>query len=298
MSRPALTSSPPALTRPAPAGLRRALQGARGREMFGRPAGPWGAMFAPVPLVGAALLLCRQLLIAAGVAPWVVNLVGEVGWLCFMPFVMATGGQAIARARSDDRWRESEGEHHLDYSPRRWHYGLALAIAAMPIALLQLWPRALELYLGVSLWLRTGLGLAGAGHVGYNPGPLHLLALLTAPAVLWQADRLIRLVPCGRLLGLQRELARLRGAVAWEPAPWGGPRRRALRRLVFRPLARPGPGRPGEREAPAAASPLGRAAPGGGGELHLAPAGPAARQPGPARLPPRAAVTAPSTGVG
>lgn len=221
MSRPALTSSSPAPTRPATPGLWRALHGALGREMFGRPAGPWGAMFAPVPLAGAALLLSRQLLIAAGVAPWIVNLVGELGWLCFMPFVMATGGQAIARARSDDRWRESEGEHHLDYSPRRWHYGLGLAIAALPIALLQVWPRALELYLGMSLWLRTGLGLAGAGHVGYNPGLLHLLALLAVPAVIWQAERLIRLVPCGRLLGLQRELARLRGAVSWEPEPWG-----------------------------------------------------------------------------
>lgn len=221
MPRPAQPSSTPALPRPANAGLWRVLHGHLGQEMFGRPAGPWGAIFAPVPLAGAFLLSVRQGLIVTGASPWLVDHVGEVGWCLFAPFVLATAGQAIARARSDHRWRESEGETHLDYSPRRWHYALAFAACALPVVALQISPWLLERYMAASLWLRTGLGFAGAGHVGYTPGPLHLLALGALPLVLWQAERLLRLVPCGRLLGLQRELARLRGAVAWEPEPWG-----------------------------------------------------------------------------
>jgi hypothetical protein len=193
-----------------------------GHESFGRPVGPWAALLTPVP-VGAGLLWMA--LIAAGPAlagwPWLAARLTEAAWLCAAPIVLATVGQAIAMAVSNRLWRESEGERHLDYSPRAWHYAVAAVLAALPLVALQLSGRALNAYLTIAwqwhVWLAPGQPV----HVGYNPDPGNLLVIGVLPVVMWQVRRILARVPCGRLLGFQRELAKLKGAVAWDAKAWG-----------------------------------------------------------------------------
>ena len=75
---------------------------------------------------------------------------------------------------------------------------------------------------------------------------LHVLLLGVLPAVHWQVRRVIVKVPCGRLWGLQRELARLRGAVAFQPDAWAQVVGEAFDRWLA-DLAPPEIDTPGER---------------------------------------------------
>jgi hypothetical protein len=94
------------------------------------------------------------------------------------------------------------------------------AIAILPILALQFSGGALDLYLALSFKWHMLAGPLADVHVGYNPHPTNLIALAALPAVWWQVRRQLVLIPCGRLTGMQRELARFRGAVAWDPEAW------------------------------------------------------------------------------
>lgn len=197
------------------------LHAAVGLEAFGRPAGPWGAVFAPVPLAAAGLLIAKWLLWPMGSLPWLADRAGEALYLLIAPFVLATLAHAACQAASEAAWRATEGRRQLDWSPRRWHYFVALFLAAQPLWVLQTSGWALDRYLDVSLWVRSVVGSMASGHVGYDPSLANLVTLAVFPLVAWQAGRIVSAVPPGRLLGLQRELARLRGALAWGPEAWG-----------------------------------------------------------------------------
>lgn len=197
----------------------RRLHEAVGLETFGRPAGPWGALFAPLPLAAAALLATKALLWPAATLPWLADRVGEALYLLAAPFLLATLWHALARSASEAAWKASQGTRHLDWSPRVRHYLVALAVAAVPLLVLQLSAWALDRWLDLALWVQ---GLGGVAHVGYDPGLSNMFTLIPVfPLVWWQAARLVAAVPAGRLLGMQRELARLRGALAWGPEAWG-----------------------------------------------------------------------------
>jgi hypothetical protein len=195
----------------------RGFHQAVGQEMFGRRAGPWGIAFAPVPLAAFALGVYALAAPDAWLGPWLTGMLGELAWVAWMPFLLAAAAQAAARAVSDFTWKLTHGERHLDYSPRAWHFHVALAIVMVPLLLLQASDAVLDGYLRVELWINT---LMGHPHAGYSPGWTHLLVLGLLPAVHWQVRRVIVKVPCGRLWGLQRELAKLRGAVAFQPDAW------------------------------------------------------------------------------
>lgn len=197
------------------------LHAAVGLEAFGRTAGPWGALFAPVPLGAAALLGAKWLAVPHGAYPWLADRAGEALWLMIMPFVLATCVHAAAQAGSEIAWRLSEGRRHIDWSPRRWHYAAAFGLAALPLLGLQVSAWLLDTYLAGAIAIQAVLGPLGAIHVGYDPRLTNLFVVAVFPLVYWQASRLVEAVPPGRLLGLQRELARLRGAVAWGPDAWG-----------------------------------------------------------------------------
>lgn len=197
------------------------LHGAVGLETFGRPAGPWGALFAPVPLGALALLGAKWLAVPHGTYPWLADRAGEALWLLIMPFVLTTLAHGAAQVVSEIVWRLSEGRTHLDWSPRRWHYGVGFAAAVLPLLALQVSSWLLDAYLGVVLATQSVLGPMSAVHVGYDPRLTNLFVVAVFPLVAWQATRIVAAVPPGRLLGLQRELARLRGAVAWGPDAWG-----------------------------------------------------------------------------
>ncbi len=197
------------------------LHAAVGLEVFGRPAGPWGALFAPVPLAAAALLVTKWLLWPAGSLPWLADRVGEALYLLAAPFVLATLWHAAAQSASEAAWRASQGTRQLDWSPRRSHYVLALGLAALPLLVLQLSGWALDRYLDASLWVQSVIGPMAPGHIGYDPAIANLFTLAVFPLVYVQAARIVSAVPAGRLVGLQRELARLRGALAWGPEAWG-----------------------------------------------------------------------------
>lgn len=197
------------------------LHAAVGLEAFGRPAGPWGALFAPVPLAAAALLITKWLLWPAGALPWLADRLGEALYLLVAPFVLATLWHALAQSASEAAWRASQGTRQLDWSPRRAHYVSALGVAVLPLLVLQLSGWALDRYLDASLWVQSVVGPMASGHIGYDPGLANLFTLAVFPLVYWQAARIVSAVPAGRLVGLQRELARLRGALAWGPEAWG-----------------------------------------------------------------------------
>lgn len=197
------------------------LHAAVGLEAFGRPAGPWGAMFAPVPLTAAGLLVTKWLVWPAGAMPWLADRVGEALYLLAAPFVLATLWHAVAQSASEAAWRASQGTRQLDWSPRRSHYLTALGFATLPLLVLQLSGWALDRYLDVSLWVQSVIGPMAPGHIGYDPRLTNLFTLMVLPLVYGQAARIVSAVPAGRLVGLQRELARLRGALAWGPEAWG-----------------------------------------------------------------------------
>lgn len=217
---PPVSNSSYAPLRPSPPGPWQRLSGWLGQETFGHPVGPWRTLFAPVPLGAAMLFAARQAFLPLNAWVWAAERLDEMAWLLWAPFALATLGQALAMALSAQRWRETEGEQHLDYSPRAWHYGLATAIAALPLVLLQGCPPALDLYLSVQLRLAALLGHAAS--VGYDPDWSNLVVLGVLPLVAWQTRRLLAGIPCGRILGFQREIARLRSAVAWEAIAWEG----------------------------------------------------------------------------
>jgi hypothetical protein len=196
------------------------LHRAVGQEMFGRRAGPWGIVFAPVPLV-ALLLGTIALLAPAGTLDgWLVGRLGELAWIGLLPFLLAACLQTVLQVCSDFIWRLSEGSRHLDYSPRMWHFQLGVAIAVLPLVGLQFSDDLLDLYLRFGLAIHTHLGGMKVPIASYDPGLVHLLVLGGLPALHWQVKRVVVKIPCGRILGLQRELARLRGAVAWQPDAW------------------------------------------------------------------------------
>lgn len=197
----------------------RAWHVALGQEMFGRPAGPWGALFAPVPLVGLGLLALRLLPLPGGWS-WLMTRLGELGWLMLAPFVLATVVQGVAMGVSEARFRASGGQEHRDCSPRAWHYYGAIALTALPVVLLQLGGPFLDFYLQLSMKWHLLFGSLRAAHVGYSPHPANLIVLAALPAVFWQVKRLLLLLPCGRLTGMQRELARFRTAVSWDAEAW------------------------------------------------------------------------------
>lgn len=213
--------APPPARLPADEGGWRWLHGAVGLETFGRPAGPWGALFAPVPLGAAAILAAKWIAVPHAAWAWGADRLGEALWLLVMPFVLATLAHAAAQAASEIAWRLSEGRRHLDWSPRRWHYVAAFALAALPLVALQLSTWLLDTYLTAAIALQSILGPLGALHLGYDQRLTNLFVVAVFPLVYWQAARIVEAVPPGRLLGLQRELARLRGAVAWGPDAWG-----------------------------------------------------------------------------
>jgi hypothetical protein len=195
----------------------RGLHVAVGQEMFGRRAGPWGIAFAPVPLAAFALGLYTLLAPEAWLGPWLTGRLAELAWVCWAPFVLAAAAQAMLLHASDFGWKLTHGERHLDYSPRAWHYHVAVAVAMLPLALLQVSDTCLDLYLRLQLAINS---LVGTPHAGYSPGLAHMLVLGALPAIHWQVRRVIVKIPCGRLWALQRELARLRGAVAFQPDAW------------------------------------------------------------------------------
>ncbi|HEY9722595.1 MAG TPA: hypothetical protein V6D47_11290 [Oscillatoriaceae cyanobacterium] len=224
-----MSSSPPELSnatlsqlRPTSPGPWQRLRAAFGQESFGRPTGPWRTLATPVPLGAMMLYLARVALLPPSTWLWAVQRLNEIAWLLWAPFALATLGQAIAMGLSARRWRETEGELHLDYSPRAWHYGLATGVVALPLVLLQGCPPFLDLYLSVQLRLASTFGHVASVHVGYNPDWSNLVVLGVLPLVAWQTKRLLASIPCGRLLAFQREIARLRRAVAWEDVAWEG----------------------------------------------------------------------------
>jgi hypothetical protein len=192
-----------------------------GLELFGRPVSPWGALIAPVPVAAAVLLAVRLFALPAHTWPWAAARLGEAAWLCLMPFVFATIYQAMAMALSEHVWRESEGERHIDYSARMGHYVAGIGLAVLPLVALQLSDRVLGAYMAVGFKVQSLLAPGQSIHMGYDPDVANLMVLGVLPLVLWQARRLLARVPAGRLLGFQRELARLKGAVAWDQKAWG-----------------------------------------------------------------------------
>lgn len=175
---------------------------------------------APVPL--GALLLCVAALarLPAGTLPWPSARLAEAAWLCFMPFWLAALGQLIGGAVSAVVWRASRGDVHLDCSPRRWHTYVAFAISLLPLIALQGSATFLDGALALGLQLAGRLGPLPVVHLGYDPQWSNLAVVAVFPLVVWQTRRLVARIPDGRLVGLQRELSRLRGAVGWQTEAW------------------------------------------------------------------------------
>lgn len=215
-----ILQAPEPFEAPAPAVSWRWLHVAVGQEMFGRRAGPWGIVFAPIPLTALALGLAALFTPGNLLDPWLASRFGELAWIGLLPFLLAASVQAIAMAISDFIWRLGEGACHVDYSPRVWHYHLGLAIAVLPLVLLQVSDGFLDLYLRAGLAIHTLMGTMKVPIAGYDPGFAHLLVLGALPAIHWQVRRVVVKIPCGRLWGFQRELARLRGIVTWQPDAW------------------------------------------------------------------------------
>jgi hypothetical protein len=193
------------------------LHRAVGQEMFGRRAGPWGILFAPIPLVALALGLVAFAAPVGTLDGWLTSRLAELAWIGLVPFLLATTAQSLAQACSDFVWRLSEGTRHIDYSPRPWHFNVGVALTLLPLIGLQFSDGLLDLYLRVGLAFHSGMKVPIAS---YDPGLAHLLVLGALPAIHWQVKRVIIKIPCGRIMGLQRELARLRGAVAWQADAW------------------------------------------------------------------------------
>ncbi|MEB3284470.1 MAG: hypothetical protein VKN33_04205 [Candidatus Sericytochromatia bacterium] len=175
----------------------------------------------PIPLVA---LLSQTCLILFGIPPrW--NTLGpqlaEVLWLLWGPFWLATLGHVVLRSVSGVIWQRSRRLKHLDWSPRRWHYGTSFILAALPIILVQWSDVALEHYLWLTWYSQQWSIVSASAHAGYNPTWENLWVLIACLPVGWQASRYVQEIPPGRLLGLQRELARLRGEVTWGPEAWG-----------------------------------------------------------------------------
>ena len=155
------------------------LNVAVGQEMFGRRAGPWGIMFGPVPLLALALGLFTLFAPQALLGEFLTSRLAELAWLGWVSFVLAAAGQALVMRVSDIVWRLTEGQRHVDYSPRAWHYHVATAIALLPLVLLQVSDGVLDFYLSTSLWLQSTIGSMQSPHVGYSPGFMHhLLGLI------------------------------------------------------------------------------------------------------------------------
>jgi hypothetical protein len=192
-----------------------------GLEGFGRPVSPWAALLTPVPVGAFLLMVVRLFALPQHTWPWLADRLGEAAWVVWGGFAFATVGQAIAMAWSNRVWRETEGEKHLDYSPRGWHYVVGVLVAMLPIAGLQLSSKVLNAYLRVSWQLQSWVFPGQPVHAGYDPDLGNLLVVGVLPVVLWQARGVVARIPCGRLLGFQRELARLKGAVAWDAKAWG-----------------------------------------------------------------------------
>lgn len=185
-----------------------------------RPPGLWGALLLPVPVLAGLTLLLHLVVGAQAPLSWLSERVCEMAWLVAMSMGLATAGQALAKWRSEAVWRSGMGRRHLDYSPRRWHYALTFAIAAIPIVLLQVSPVCLDAYLDGVLRLQRLAGIGHASLIGYTPNVANLMVLVSYVLVDWQARRWILNIPPGRILGLHRELQRLGGRVGWRSDAW------------------------------------------------------------------------------
>jgi hypothetical protein len=224
-------------TSPAPASRRRWSLAPRA-ELFGAPASPWSALLAPLPWLA---LLLQLLLIRLGTSPgWpaVAMHAIEALWLLWAPWWLASVGHGVGRWVSEAVFHATKGRRHLDASARRWHYGLAFGVCALPLALVQWHGATLEAYMTLRIVLVRALGPAGTVHVGYDPDLTNMWVLAVFPVVLWQAGRAVGRIPPGRLLGLQRELARLRGELAWGTEAWAA----TVGEVVDRWLGDLGPG--------------------------------------------------------
>ncbi|MEB3198526.1 MAG: hypothetical protein VKP62_15115 [Candidatus Sericytochromatia bacterium] len=188
-------------------------------ERFGESANPWAGLLLPLP--GLAFTLQLGLLVAGLPPSW---RAGEASlhlalWLLWVPFLLASALQGTRRLLAETRWRRTRGGLHLDWSARHWHYNLTFLLAFLPVVLLQFLPGVLDAYM---LGLMQLLAFFGrTGHVGYDPSPTNLWLVALWLPIWWQASRHITRIPPGRLLGLQRELARLRGEVTWGAEAWG-----------------------------------------------------------------------------
>lgn len=190
-------------------------------EFWGQPGNLRGVLLAPLPGLALAGHLALLMLGPPPQWPTLGTQGAEVLWLLWAPFWIATLAHAMWRSISDLRWLQSRGLRHIDWSPRRSHYVASFVLAAIPLVVVQWHEKALDLYLWV-VWNSHQWGIfQGPSHVGYTPGWQNLWVLLAGLAVGWQASRHILQIPPGRLMGLQRELARLRGEVTWGPEAWG-----------------------------------------------------------------------------
>lgn len=215
--RSAPAAEPP---RPGKASRRRLAWGPR-LELFGAPASPWRGLLLPLPWCAAVL---QVLLLRLGASPqWPAfgTHLAEALWLLWAPFVLATGGHVVGRGLTHLVFRLTGGSRHLDTSPRRSHYAVAFALAAAPLVAVQLHLPALDAYMTLRFELMQRFFPGSVVYFGYTPDWANLWVLGVFPLVWWQASRLVAAIPPGRLLGLQRELARLRGELAWGPEAWG-----------------------------------------------------------------------------
>ncbi|MEB3223048.1 MAG: hypothetical protein VKS61_13305 [Candidatus Sericytochromatia bacterium] len=221
-----------------PATPRRRGGAVLGAELFGAPASPWGALLTPLPWLALAL---QVLLLHLGNAPgWPAAGVHatEALWLLWAPWWLVTVGHGLGRWASEGVFLATRGQVHVDASPRRWHYALAFAVCAAPLVVIQWHGATLEAYMTLRIMLARALSPAGTVHVGYDPSVTNLWVLAVFPLVAWQAGRAVGRIPPGRLLGLQRELARLRGELAWGTEAWGA----TVGQVIDRWLADLGPG--------------------------------------------------------
>jgi hypothetical protein len=192
-------------------------RGVFGLELFNRAASPWAALSWPLPIASALLML----VVVTGTIhwPWLAWRAIEVAYLCWMPFFLSAGGQAIARHLSNAAWKNKTNTP-LDYSPRAWHYVVAVGVCALPLVLLQFVPAFLDSALLAFLRVQSMLAFGAPAQIGYDPDAANLLTLGVLPVVFWQVKRSLLRIPSGRLLGMQRELTRLRGSVAWDTEAW------------------------------------------------------------------------------